>query len=921
MADKSDGKVSIHIEDDIDKAQKRFETYENKVNNFDVSGLQSSMDNLNKVIASLSDKFADFPKPVEQDKSALKDLENVIKSQQGELEKLRKSHIELENKLKKQAESAKSAQTAYSQYQNQIQDNIQVMRELAIAGDKDKESFKKLAEETKKYKDVLKQADEAINKATGDLEQQKNPVDGLVSKLKGLVGAYVGIRGAQMAFSAVMQSVEAYRVQERAILSLDTTLKNAGVYTAEYSQKIQNLASEIQSYSNYGDEAVIKAVALGQSFAGQTKITDKATKAVVDFAAAMGMDLEQAFSLFGKSVGTSTNALTRYGVELQKGMTDSQKMEAIAKQLGERYEGQAKQMANANVQLKNSIGDMKEAFGGILNGYVTNWQRGMTKMVQATTGFINTIRIMKAETSSLSTSELDTRYNNNLQKIQKYEELYNKGHHEALIKRISELKAENILIEDQIRFIKQRNSANIKPIKYNDEISTVSVSANGKSGKATKKIKDQYDQLQTKVQEARRQVELMAVAHGTDSQQVQQAFTKYRDLNTQLSNINSLFDEQKQKIAAQGGAYQQLQEKISAVKTELMNMAVSGQSNTSSFVALKNQLAEYENLAKSANTAVTNTIGLDWNNTSNMIKTQLASALLTPLQEGETALDRFQNVAFSVFQNIAQEIFEKFVLEDVLTSVTNKLEGLNKSSDIFEQIGTKMQSTANSASIMSSAMTSLGVSQSVTSSILSSTSSELATSSAEYAQAATAAAKLAASLSQVAIADAADSVAKIPYVGGFLAPVAATLTGAAIAAGTAMTTSAAALGGITSKFANGGVFENGNVKAFANGGVVSQPTYFPMAGGSMGLMGEAGAEAIMPLRRAANGDLGVQAVSQPATVNVYNYTDSRIETRKRPNGDTDIFIRRVNAALASERTQSGMQRALERNNNVGLQAS
>ena len=139
MAD-SDGKVKIQIEDNIKDAQNRLDTYENKVNNFDVSGLQGSMDNLNKVIAGLSDKFADFQKPVEQDKSALKDLEDVIKSQSIELEKLRKSHSELENKLKKQAESAKSAQTVYSQYQNQIQENIQVMRELAIAGDKDKDS-------------------------------------------------------------------------------------------------------------------------------------------------------------------------------------------------------------------------------------------------------------------------------------------------------------------------------------------------------------------------------------------------------------------------------------------------------------------------------------------------------------------------------------------------------------------------------------------------------------------------------------------------------------------------------------------------------------------------------------------------------------------------------------------------------------
>ena len=47
-------------------------------------------------------------------------------------------------------------------------------------------------------------------------------------------------------------------------------------------------------------------------------------------------------------------------------------------------------------------------------------------------------------------------------------------------------------------------------------------------------------------------------------------------------------------------------------------------------------------------------------------------------------------------------------------------------------------------------------------------------------------------------------------------------------------------------------------RPFADGGVVGGPTYFPMAGGKTGLMGEAGPEAIMPLKRGANGKLGVQ---------------------------------------------------------------
>ena len=46
------------------------------------------------------------------------------------------------------------------------------------------------------------------------------------------------------------------------------------------------------------------------------------------------------------------------------------------------------------------------------------------------------------------------------------------------------------------------------------------------------------------------------------------------------------------------------------------------------------------------------------------------------------------------------------------------------------------------------------------------------------------------------------------------------------------------------------------VGEFAKGGVIAAPSYFPMSGG-LGLMGEAGPEAIMPLQRGSDGRLGV----------------------------------------------------------------
>jgi len=59
-------------------------------------------------------------------------------------------------------------------------------------------------------------------------------------------------------------------------------------------------------------------------------------------------------------------------------------------------------------------------------------------------------------------------------------------------------------------------------------------------------------------------------------------------------------------------------------------------------------------------------------------------------------------------------------------------------------------------------------------------------------------------------------------------------------------------------FADGGAFSQGHVLPFARGGVVSGATPFAMRGG-LGVMGEAGPEAIMPLSRGPDGRLGVRA--------------------------------------------------------------
>lgn len=84
-------------------------------------------------------------------------------------------------------------------------------------------------------------------------------------------------------------------------------------------------------------------------------------------------------------------------------------------------------------------------------------------------------------------------------------------------------------------------------------------------------------------------------------------------------------------------------------------------------------------------------------------------------------------------------------------------------------------------------------------------------------------------------------------------------------------------------FADGAGFAQGRVMPFASGGVISGPLSFPMRGG-LGLMGEAGPEAILPLARGADGKLGVRSAGRGAVNVVMNITTPDVAGFQRSQG-------------------------------------
>lgn len=114
--------------------------------------------------------------------------------------------------------------------------------------------------------------------------------------------------------------------------------------------------------------------------------------------------------------------------------------------------------------------------------------------------------------------------------------------------------------------------------------------------------------------------------------------------------------------------------------------------------------------------------------------------------------------------------------------------------------------------------------------------------------------------------------------------------GSYIFGGSGVSTAGGSIGGMFATAAHGRVFNPSGLVAFARGGVVSSPTYFGFNGGR-GLMGEQGSEAVMPLTRTSNGNLGVQVqgmgggtvVNAPVSVSVTVNSDGSKESSVNAN--------------------------------------
>ena len=227
-------------------------------------------------------------------------------------------------------------------------------------------------------------------KHTFIIEGKTRGVDKSKQKVKGLSGALGGLATKALAVGAsyfaakglingISSSLKLYAEQELAETKLRAALGKSIV-------GLQRYASGLQKVTRFGDELIMQGMAQLAFFIKDEKQLKIATKATLDLASAKGMDLVQAADLVAKSVGSSTNALSRYGIAADGAVGSEERLLSITNEIENLFGGQAEATTSsyqgAIDQLSNAFGDMQEKVGEAVAPAIKGLAQTFTDLLQ-----------------------------------------------------------------------------------------------------------------------------------------------------------------------------------------------------------------------------------------------------------------------------------------------------------------------------------------------------------------------------------------------------------------------------------------------------------------------------------------------------------------------------------------------------------
>lgn len=226
---------------------------------------------------------------------------------------------------------------------------------------------KGLASMGKKLKDGAKKADAFV---------------GSLAKAS-LVGAGVGL-ALKKVTDTINDLTAAYKTQIKAETQLESAAKNNPYLDSSSVQALKDYASEIQSYTTYGDEELLPMMA---SLAAAGRTQDQIMQimsAATDMAASGAFSLDGAVRNLNKSYGGLSGELGESIPEIKNLTAEQLKNGAATELMAKRYKGIAAETAKATgsqEQLANAVGDLKEEFGASFEKSIAPVRRFFTEFV------------------------------------------------------------------------------------------------------------------------------------------------------------------------------------------------------------------------------------------------------------------------------------------------------------------------------------------------------------------------------------------------------------------------------------------------------------------------------------------------------------------------------------------------------------
>lgn len=197
---------------------------------------------------------------------------------------------------------------------------------------------------------------------------------------RSIAGVFAFIGAGALVRSIVRATAEA----EEAMGLLRNAVEQNGGAAGRTTERLAEMATELQRVTTYGDEAIMGAEQLLLRFQSiQGTNFDRALESTLDLAAAMRMDLQGAAKLVGKALESPVKGMTqleRSGVVLDKSQRDlikrlvdtgrqAEAQQALLDGLEQRYHGAARAardtFGGALQGLQNALGDLLEAKSGL----------------------------------------------------------------------------------------------------------------------------------------------------------------------------------------------------------------------------------------------------------------------------------------------------------------------------------------------------------------------------------------------------------------------------------------------------------------------------------------------------------------------------------------------------------------------------